>query len=270
MRAKRHVLGLLAASLLGLAGCQDTMTAPEPKPARSATPATAQVANTSTTASRYGCFISVATPNGPHAYRYWRMRLELPKNALAVDGDTAVYRFRVYGPGKRVEQLANCVIPRTALALQMVSRRFHTGGSSVASDPGAEPIGEVTTQDCNWNGEMFVCDGLVVVAPRAPFCVEHPNDPACTGGYPKEPYVDPCEGDYNCEPGGGGSNPCTTCSPNAPVPCQTGDATIDDPAVQVDYRNLWNMSNADANLAQRVERGAGSSAKRSSFCSLTR
>jgi hypothetical protein len=46
-----------------------------------------------------------------------------------------------------------------------VSRRFHIPGSILVPKPTNEPIGEITTQDCNPNpsGEGFLCDGLVVV-----------------------------------------------------------------------------------------------------------
>jgi hypothetical protein len=155
--------------------------------------------------------------------------------------------------------LANCVIPRTELALELVSRRFHVPGSKVVPKPLPSPIDQVTTLDCYKQQDgSYLCDGIEGGGGGGgdgSYCQKYPSDRACTGGDPEDGWTDPCAGDYNCEEGGGGSTPCSTCSPTAPKPCQTGDSTIDDPAVQIGYRNLWAASNVDANLAQRTERG---------------
>jgi hypothetical protein len=255
MKTRSYLLGLLIAFVLGLAGCQDAITTPGELPEKPNAPALLQRSKDASP-SPYGCFISIATPNGPQAYRYWRMRLEFPTGALATNGDTALAQFRRYGHGNRVELLANCVIPRTELALEMVSRRFHVPGSKVVPKPLPSPIDEVTTLDCYKQTDgSYICDGVKGGGggDGGSICQQDPSHWACTGG--EQPVVDPCEEDRSCEEEGAGSTPCSTCSPNAPEPCNTGDATIDDPAVQIGYRNLWAASNADANLAQRVERG---------------
>lgn len=214
---KRYLTGLLAA--LVLAGCQDVVTGPGAIHPQSDAPASSKSVS-NPVSSPYACFVSVATPSGPDAYRYWRLRLEFPARALSANGDTALYRFRRYGAGNRVQVLANCVIPRTELAVEMVSRRFHVPGGKVVSKPLPTPIDEVTTRDCYKQMDgSYICDGVSGGGGDGggggggSFCQRYPYDRACTGGGPTEPYIDPCAGDYNCDPGGGGSTPCADCNP---------------------------------------------------------
>ncbi|MDQ3522472.1 MAG: hypothetical protein M3434_09075, partial [Gemmatimonadota bacterium] len=50
--------------------------------------------------------------------------LSFPKEALAPDGRTISYRYRGYANGAELDRLANCVIPRSAMAVEMMDKRF--------------------------------------------------------------------------------------------------------------------------------------------------
>ncbi len=73
----------------------------------------------------YVCWISVRTPDGPHRYRYSWRGLRFPGSLVPADGATQIvrYRWRQSG-GQEVQRYANCRIPRTADALELLDRRF--------------------------------------------------------------------------------------------------------------------------------------------------
>lgn len=109
------VLGLMLAA----SACTDG--APSPTAAVSGGGA---AANLNRNSSPYGCFISKAVEGLPYAYKYSQVPVDFPRAALAADGGTLKYQFRLEEPGKSPVLLANCVIPRTRLAVRILEAQL--------------------------------------------------------------------------------------------------------------------------------------------------
>lgn len=194
------LLALLAAA------CQDSVTAPGGASPDSARPDLLSSSRETGGGAAFACFTSVATPGGPHAYRYGRLNLKFPRSALAPDGATMRYRFRVYDRDGEIERLANCVIPRTAEAARIMSRRFRIPGSVPRPKPIGSPLGEVTTQECTGDSTSgYECDELIVDGGGGDEGSEEPTCDVNTGEN-CDGYTGGGEGD-----GGGGNEPCADC-----------------------------------------------------------
>jgi hypothetical protein len=167
VRSRRTLL--VAALVASAAGCQDYATTPDTPMAPATVTRASGTVGAAQIPSPYTCFVSIATPGGPRAYRYGRMDLRFPQPMLAPGGAITEFRFRAYGKDRQVELLADCVVPRTAAAVRMTSRRFWiprgTDSGMAASTTEPMPVGddpgEMTIQECYrvTSGEYY-CDGI--------------------------------------------------------------------------------------------------------------
>lgn len=128
--------------------------------------------------SDYVCYISMATPGGKQAYRYGRIPLRFPAAAVHPANATHRYRYRKVDAAGKILRVANCVIPRSDLAAEMMNRRFGV----------PEQDGELQIQGCV-SGGVCTLEPIVV-------------DGGGSGGC--DPYL---EADWSCDDGGG---PCMT------------------------------------------------------------
>lgn len=71
----------------------------------------------------FACSVSARTPNGPHRYRYFRVYLSFPRSARAPDGATQERRYRWLRPDGEILSAANCRIPATPRAAEILDRR---------------------------------------------------------------------------------------------------------------------------------------------------
>jgi hypothetical protein len=197
----------------------------------------------------------MATPKGPHKYRYGRIQLTFPKEALAPDGRTISYRYRGYANGAELDRLANCVIPRSAMAVEMMDKRFGVHGKaglrrggasegdvSITSTNELEPI---EVRACQYGGTYPNCnDKPEDPPPDDGYCQDFPDDPMCAPG------DDPGPGGP-----GGGDDPCYDCQPDEPVePCNTSDPLVDSRLVQDGFDELWQKSNYGEDVPQTDRR----------------
>lgn len=90
----------------------------------------------------------MATPGGRHAYRYGHTVLQFPSEATHPARATHRYRYRMVDRGGKVLRVANCVIPRSDRAVEMMNR--HLGVPQAESD--------LSLQGC-------VSDGVCVLQP---------------------------------------------------------------------------------------------------------
>jgi len=114
---RRYMLAL--GLLLAASACTDGAPSPTATVSGAGAPA-----NLNRSSSPYGCFISKAVEGLPYAYAYSQLPVEFPREALAADGGTLKYQFRLEEPGKSPVLLANCVIPRTRLAVRILEARL--------------------------------------------------------------------------------------------------------------------------------------------------
>jgi|GEM_PF-1939418 len=249
------LLRCLTATALALvtAACAESAMGPEavpPESQRSNKQAVARAHGKATT-SPYACFASFATPSGPHAYRYRYFYLHFPKEAIAPDGATTRYRFRANTHKGEVGVLANCIVPRTIPAVRQMNRFFKAPPHTGIPAEGGQPDGEIIVLGgCSED----VTEGCVIVGDPGGSEPPPPSEePKCDINTTQNCDNYPGTGDGG-DPGGssGGNDPCSSCEP-PPAPCSTGDQTIDDPAVQAGYKELWAASNPNGNLYQRVE-----------------
>jgi len=203
-------------------------------------------ASSSRRASSYVCYVSERTPDGPNRYRYGRIRLRFPASALAPDGATMIYRYRLMeagaSPGAEPVAAANCRIPRTPEAVLVMERRFAVENrrkrSSGGGGDGDSEIGGI--RGCVSDGVCPI-EGLVAIGYLPPSsgvaggtCWQF----GCGGWDASYSYFDNGTGGQSWDPG---------------EPCNLGNAFLDDPQVNAGFQSLWDASNFSANLAQRRE-----------------
>jgi hypothetical protein len=170
----------------------------------------------------------VATPGGQYKYRYGRVELRFAKSALASDGATTRYRYRVLAKDGSVLRLANCVIPDTKIAVQAMNRRFGVQGTAMSGQRsgGGEDSGDITIQCYIGEDDGNRCSRSGGGDEPPPDDSPPPCDPSTA--------VLPCDGSGGPGGGpGGGDDPCYDCEPDEPPP--TAPEGID----QNDY-NLLN------------------------------
>lgn len=112
---RRQGSRVVAVSALVLAAwaCQDS-TGPAAAPGDGAAPRLGQ-------ASAYHCSIVATTPDG---VQRGLVPLHFPAEARSADGSTMDYRYRRQTPSGAATYSADCVIPRTMPAVEMMNRRF--------------------------------------------------------------------------------------------------------------------------------------------------
>jgi hypothetical protein len=131
---------------------------------------------------RFVCRVSRLTPEGPDRYRYSRRALRFSESAVDPGGATQVVRYRWETPQGEVLAAANCRIPATAYARQMVDRRYRIEHRRRRPE-------DVSSDD----GEAGV---LVVVIGE--YDLEPDPEPTCDLSY--------CESSMGRETGGGGDS----------------------------------------------------------------
>lgn len=262
-RAGRSPGTLLPLLLALLAACADAPTAPETATARSplevlSGPGAPSWGSGADLLS-YPCLTSVATPGGPHRYRYGRLTLRLPRETRAPGGRTLVYRLRV----RRADQaepvaMANCVIPRTRAAIEAVHRRFGVGADARITEQRGGADVEARTQSCVEDGQCEL-EGLVVDAEEG--CTNpdwtRGSDGVCRSSRGDSPggSGDGSGSEGSWGGGGDGSDGDDPDPGTPPPPCQTGIPVIDSPEVQQGFDDLWSRSGFEKPMAERREQG---------------
>jgi len=178
----------VSALLLVAWACQDA-TGPAVSPDGGAGPRLGRT-------SVFQCSTLVATPDGT---RQGQFPLHFPAEVHAADGSTMEYRYRRQTPSRALTYSADCVIPRTMPALEMMNRRFQVPPELGAPRGRNREGGEFTTQGCVDEGECFL-ETIVVVAPAPPATC----DRYCGGGSGM-PGTDTGSGGWTGGAGGGGS-----------------------------------------------------------------
>lgn len=151
----RRTLRSFALSALPLIAwaCHDT-TGPASDPAQG-TPSLAQT-------SPYYC--TTRTYTSAAGVREGSVSLGFPPEARAADGSTMEYRYRRKTPAGAQTYAADCVIPRTMSALDLMNQRFRVP-VELRMPPGRDRDGnEYTTQGCVSDGECEL-EPIDVVAP---------------------------------------------------------------------------------------------------------
>lgn len=130
------------AALLAFVACSD-IEPPTLAPATGALPEPAelQIERFNAAPSQYLCYISVRTAGVEHRYRYTHLFLRFPRSAIPTNRDATLrYRLQVIDGDGDTLRVANCVIPRSRAAVQMMNRR--SGAPLNAGFPAHDPTGE--------------------------------------------------------------------------------------------------------------------------------
>jgi hypothetical protein len=199
------------------------------------------------------CYLSMRISDGPSRYAYKHVRVDFPKPFIGDSTETAVLRYVWKNDGEEPVAAANCRVPRTPEAIAFMDRRLAVVGRRRRRDQGAKDDGTVSTMyyaDCwtNYKGERVCPIEEIIVTPPLYYQAPRPYDP-----WSKEPCWASCAGGasqgYN-DGLGYGWDPGT---PPQNGPCNTGDPFIDDPKIGEGFTQLWQASNAGANMGQRRE-----------------
>ena len=168
---RRQTARALSVPILALAAwsCQDS-TGPAVAP-DGAAPRLGQ-------ASAFYCSTAAATPNG---MQKGHVPLHFPTAARSADGSTMDYRYRRVTPSGALAFSADCVIPRTVSAVEIMDRRFQVPPGLSQSRGRNREGGEATIQGCVEDGECIL-EPIVVVAPAPPSTCD--IDCGGTGGMP--------------------------------------------------------------------------------------
>lgn len=221
MRRMRGLIYTLLAGFTFLTACQDLTTGPHSSTVAAAGRAHASLSTAAASQSvvPHWCFTSIATPNGPDAYRYGLHYLGFPRGVAAKDGSLLKYQYRQLTTDGSILWLANCVIPNTKAAIDLTHLRLKVpANAKVTYDRGSAGSGDFTTQGCVVDGACQI-DGIVVVGTQ-PGDVEPGS-----GGTPPPPSDD---GGSIGGGSGGGDGACTGCQPpgdqdvigkRRPAPC---------------------------------------------------
>ncbi len=214
------------ALLIGLAACGDAPLEPAAVPQTDGTPMTDPLGSVNANLQQgdeavHTCFTSVATPNGPHAYRYGTITLDIPRGIVeAAGGETVRFNYRLWGEDGSLVRLANCVIPRSQAAFQWTAAWFRSAeaGNNIrwvnSSGEGVDD-GSLGTMDeleyghCHSSPEPCHVEGFIVDGDGGGDGDPDWGDDDDWGG------DDPC---WDCTGGGGGTDPGTgsdDCDPHA-------------------------------------------------------
>jgi hypothetical protein len=212
MRFSRLYVPVLTLATIAMAACQDGPVYPDLPPGTvlpGSDPAAAL------DIGRYTCLTSTAALAGPWPYRYGRMELRFPREALHPRQATHHYRYQAVDARGQVVRFVNCTIPRTDAAVAMMNRllsvRSHTR-SPLQRD--MRPSGCVTEGPCIL--EPIVADGCDPSLGYDASCDDGGGEPCMTavfepdGGY-SVLGCDADDGDYGYDDGGydggGGATP---------------------------------------------------------------
>jgi hypothetical protein len=218
----------LAVLLLGtvmLAACGESVIGSDRPAAAAGSAAAAAAADAPTLVDgggvrAYPCRASQATPGGPYPYRYGSFTLRFPRAALARDGSVVQYRVRWQAPGMRPVAAANCLVPRTEMAIS-IAARFFGAQHGIAVRTGRRRDGQVTTMGCVKEGQCSLDAIDVVVAPSPGDGTE---DPCARGACWDRDGTDGSSGGWSGYDGGSTSSDPGT--PGEP-PAAEDDAVTD-------------------------------------------
>jgi hypothetical protein len=187
------------------------------------------------------CYTS--EPAGSRGYRYRRIRLPIPAEAMGgpLGSRTVTFRLRYQSPGKTPVAAANCRVPGTPAAIRWVYRHFDLEDRRRFNRVPGAPRFDDPCQ--GYSG--CVLAPLIVIAPP-----QNWNGGWQGGGGG--------EGGWNASLGdgpsyGGGYDPGTP--PESEGPCPPEFTVLNDPDVQAGFADLWQRSNADAPMKDRREQG---------------
>lgn len=198
----------LAGSALVFAAwaCQDS-TGPAAAPGDGAAPRLGQT-------FAYHCSVAATTPAG---VQEGLVPLHFPAEARSADGSTMDYRYRRQTPSGATTYSADCVIPRTMSAVEMMNRRFRVPADQ-RSPRGRNPDGaEFTTQGCVREGECALEPIVVVGAPGDEHC-ERALDGSCQSDGGEEPTNPPSPPGSGGGGGGGGDGDGGAAETNTDLP----------------------------------------------------
>jgi hypothetical protein len=111
---------------LTASACQDLPTDGDNSPAPGRRPASNR--STPDGPSPYTCNISTRDPDGPYPFVYKHVVVDFPKPALAENGETVLLRYAWTDPDGRPIAGANCRVPRTEMAVDLMDRRLGVQG----------------------------------------------------------------------------------------------------------------------------------------------
>lgn len=185
---------------------------------------------------RFMCYVSKANDALPGMYNHGRRTVRLPLSAVAPDGSTQLYRYRIIEPGAAPDAkpiaAGNCRIPNTPRAVEFMDKRLGLDSRRRRSSASQGGDGLVSTQDCVRDGTCVLPGIIVIGYPTAP---SWPGGGSGGGGGwdASVSYYDP--------------GPTPEWDPGLPEePCKTGDPLLDDPVVNEGFARLWEASNVTA------------------------
>ena len=215
--SRRHLAGLSVLASFTFISCQPDRSPTAVQPTRGVH---AEQAAAAPLVNAYGlayasphdphvCFTSVATGGTP-AFRYGRISLHFPTPALAPDGVTHLYVYGGRNSSGGVAFVAECAIPATRIAVELMNRRFGVvdlDGNPPAIGHPPRQAGGISTMGCVVDGECALEPITVTVSPLP---VDNCNVMGCgtEGGG---------TGGGNTGSGGGGTMGSTS-GPGSPIP----------------------------------------------------
>jgi len=198
-------------------------------------------------ATAYICNTSLGTPGGVNRYRYGRFYLSFPPGLTGKEKGSTTFQYRLLHADGEIAGAADCTVPATPQALEMVREFFRLPADGTG--------GVLQGGTCIYNVEGKIeCEPVsgTAIMPEGGKC-----DPTIHFGCKEDTgsggsnFWNPPTEPWGEETGGGDD-------PNPPPdPCTTGAPTIDSPAVQKGFEDLWNRSNygPDVPMSQRREQG---------------
>jgi hypothetical protein len=237
--------------------------------------------------SPYGCYLSWYVPD-EDVWRYRRVYLHFDEEVVRKSPRHSAgwrYRARSAEETDRLIAFANCIIPQTREAAQMMGKvvgrtsrtastivlpqgnsfRFSTTGDADLDGSKANDDGYVCPEGYNWlNAEKQYCQNSDGAISLPVVYVEGDggggwgggddgsgSDPCLHCGPDPDPCDDPTGLCWDDGSGGGSQfpeppqDPCMAENPPTYCtnPCQTGDATKDNKAVQIGFDAIWEASN---------------------------
>lgn len=197
-----------------------------------------------------GAAIRIRGTDGLWRYNYRQVRF--PDNEISREHKTIRYVYRGNEAGARHVVTVVCIIPNTKRAIARLDGYLKVDRSTQGSRSapvarydcvdGVCGLEGLTATGCTWGGVW-------------PNCYSKPASLAQMQCGALDPY---CSGGGTTgDPEGGWTGEGTGDSPNPPPPpCRTGDAALDAPPVQAAFGDLMTRSHPEAEMANRLEKGA--------------
>jgi hypothetical protein len=203
-------------AVIFLASCQDSPTDP---PIDAPWETSIHLTPTSASGAQYRCETERFSLRNPGFSRTGRFYPRFPAGAIPENGGVVEFRLREYVSGDVIVRTADCVIPASPAAVQIIKQRLGISEPApppvTAGRPGGDDIGIMSDEPiemdpidvpvCRYGGEYPHCDpppeeegGEHDDWDEGEYCEANPEDPACGS--------DECEYYGDCEPYGGGGD----------------------------------------------------------------